>query len=805
MKKIINIVLFVFTLSLALNAQVFTANLEAGDAAFDRGDYYKAMSYFEEALAYENEDYDLWFKYAESARLFDSYAKADEAYEKLSEVEDHANHLQAIYNRALVKKFRGEYEKSSSLFEVYLGNENKDSLMAVQAKKLLEDNQWAIQRTQDGGQDFEIEILSDNVNSSYSEFSPYKVNDILYFTSSRESEKILEEQDVQKILIQSNEEQAFILSGDINKIEEHTGHFTLSSDGARAYFTICKQGVNYELNCHIYAANKDKDGQWQNPIKLPANINTPEATSTQPNIGLDKDGNEILYFVSNRAEGLGALDVWYSPIKNGTYEGPYNLSEINTVGDDISPFFDSKGQILYFSTDGLLTLGGLDVYSVKQINGKWQEAKHLGLPVNSSYNDAFYSIDDQSNQAFFSSNRLASKYIDDLKEACCYDIYKATRLVNVLDLLALTFDKESEDPLEGVTLEVRKKEVSDSENYFDKDATEYLLKVEDREIYEIVAKKDGYETERLTVNVSEQETESKIFLRKEAPEIVSLSNIVYNENNEPLYSISYCVENLRTDSTFCRENLSKNAYSLILNPKDDYLIITKRAGYQNDSTYITGKELVAEAGNENIIKLKSIALPPVTKLTLDAYLPMPLYFDNDQPDNKTLSKTTLKTYGQSNVAYYARKNTFINEFTQGLTGEAKTSSAYELETFFEQKVRGGNNSLEDFTSHLLRYLQQGNKASIILKGFASPRAQSTYNNNLTMRRVSSMRNHFNQYQGGALIPYLNNGMLQVLERAFGENNADQSVSDDVSDTKNSIYSVEASLERRVEILEIKTN
>jgi len=447
----------------------------------------------------------------------------------------------------------------------------------------------------------------------------------------------------------------------------------------------------------------------------------------------------------------------------------------------------------------------LDVYAAEKRDGKLQEPKHLGLPVNSSYNDAFYSIDDQSNEAYFSSNRLASKYIDDLKEACCYDIYKAKRLVNILDLLALTFDEESKAALAGVRLEIKKKDQSEKQDYFDAEAIEYNLKVEDDEVYQIVASKEGYKTKRVELLISEDEEKAKIFLKKELPEIVSIVNEVFDEMNEPLYSISYCVENLNTDSTFCNDNLSKNAYTLNLDPKDDYLIITKRVGYEDDSTYVKGKELIARSDSENKINLKRIALPPVTKLTLDAYLPMPLYFDNDQPDNNTLSKTTLKTYGESNAAYYARKNKFIDSFTEGLSGESRTSSAYQLENFFDQKVKGGNAALEDFTSHLFTYLQAGNKASIVLKGFASPRAKSTYNDNLTMRRVSSMRNHFTQFRGGVLIPYLNNGMLQVVEKAFGENNADQTVSDDFSDRKNSIYSVEASLERRVEILEIKTN
>jgi hypothetical protein len=72
-----------------------------------------------------------------------------------------------------------------------------------------------------------------------------------------------------------------------------------------------------------------------------------------------------------------------------------------------------------------------------------------------------------------------------------------------------------------------------------------------------------------------------------------------------------------------------------------------------------------------------------------------------------------------------------------------------------------------------------------------------------MRRISSVKNHFNNYNDGAFLPYLQSGQFQFEEEALGESTADLSqVSEDLNDLKGSVYSIIASLERRVEITNI---
>ena len=91
---------------------------------------------------------------------------------------------------------------------------------------------------------------------------------------------------------------------------------------------------------------------------------------------------------------------------------------------------------------------------------------------------------------------------------------------------------------------------------------------------------------------------------------------------------------------------------------------------------------------------------------------------------------------------------------------------------------------------------------IFVKGYTSPRAKSDYNIHLGKRRISSVKNHFKTYQNKVFQPFLKSGKLIISERSFGETTARSDINDDLNNQRLSIFSPEASLERRVEIVEI---
>ena len=74
---------------------------------------------------------------------------------------------------------------------------------------------------------------------------------------------------------------------------------------------------------------------------------------------------------------------------------------------------------------------------------------------------------------------------------------------------------------------------------------------------------------------------------------------------------------------------------------------------------------------------------------------------------------------------------------------------------------------------------------------------------LSKRRIVSVKNHFERHSGGILSEFIRSGKLVILERPYGETQSNSDVSDKLDDARNSIFGVPASLERRVEIIDVK--
>lgn len=193
---------------------------------------------------------------------------------------------------------------------------------------------------------------------------------------------------------------------------------------------------------------------------------------------------------------------------------------------------------------------------------------------------------------------------------------------------------------------------------------------------------------------------------------------------------------------------------------------------------------------------------------LNDYLPVTLYFHNDEPNPRSRDTTTQLTYGDAYDSYLALRRTYEKEMSKGVSAEAREDAELEVDDFYAYFIEKGMRDLEQFSSLLLVELQKGYSIRLTIKGFASPRAQSDYNVNLTQRRIASLVNHLRVTQNGVLLPYIesnaeNHATLTFEAVPFGEYRADQAVSDALDDTKESIYSRGARLERKIEILSVQ--
>lgn len=195
-----------------------------------------------------------------------------------------------------------------------------------------------------------------------------------------------------------------------------------SNDGNTMLFSSSIKSDTEERYSNIYIINK-KDGVWSDPEELSPNVNSGHADSYP---FLSDDGNS-LYFSSNRPSGSGGFDLYVSKkTENGKWSLAKNLGKsINTKGNDISPSI--YGDALYFSSNGLIGLGGYDIYKTSKKSEKiWSKPVNMGSPYNSVRDDASFILSFDRKRAFVSSSRHGSKggldiYELDLKDKAAYN------------------------------------------------------------------------------------------------------------------------------------------------------------------------------------------------------------------------------------------------------------------------------------------------------------------------------------------------------------------------------------------------
>ncbi|MBL7832159.1 MAG: hypothetical protein JNK41_14120, partial [Saprospiraceae bacterium] len=193
------------------------------------------------------------------------------------------------------------------------------------------------------------------------------------------------------------------------------------------------------------------------------------------------------------------------------------------------------------------------------------------------------------------------------------------------------------------------------------------------------------------------------------------------------------------------------------------------------------------------------------KLTLEDFLPLTVYFENDRPDYKSMSKTTKSDYAYNYEQYYPKKEFYADRYLPRFKSGDRAQIEQKVFDFFDKKLKPGKDSLDLFSKILLEILKSGEKITLEVQGYASPLASTEYNKRLGSRRVSSMINHFYHFQSGILKPYIKSGQLKLRQVSFGETKAKRGVSDSRKDLSSSIYAPEASIERRSAIIDVTRN
>jgi tetratricopeptide (TPR) repeat protein len=900
---------------------------EGADKALKNGDYYNAMHRYGLVIKNDSTNVAAWYGFAEAATENSLFQQAAKTYQHL--LDANLNLPKKENPRLLLANVQyrlGHYADAKNNYQAYLATEKSVSAGKIDSVQTFMDNcDWAIGNVVNPNillqsalmlidtppiyDSAYVAIDMKHVNSMYSEYAPILKGDTLYFSSKRflnEKDRNFPKRHLTKLLkTDFCADEYALVESEINEPDVHTAFVTFNEKEDRMYFCKCKYVNTFDIRCDVYRKKlNEATKQWGVAEKLSANVNIPDYTTTEPAIGRGAGQEEILYFMSDRPNGVGKKDLWYSRILGDSLTPAINLKALNTPEDDVTPFYHNGTGYLYFSTDGRQTMGGLDVYRSKGIGGSnWTEPDHLlgpaqyNTPINTGYNDVFFSVSASGSTILMASNRRGSENTSE--DACCYDLYKAALLKP--SLMAVTFNKKTGDSLFYTRMRLLEYSASGSivrADRYDVAGAYRSFNLAPDKKYAIIAEKDRFRSDTvyfetpkincpqeqvlklyltpcevdLIVSVFDKNSKAKLIDCKSkfydfgmdqtglnkmtTPQLstapkdnlfpyklefdknykvviskegyttdstsmisttrlfrdTTLRDTVYLErglmfyahtlnalNRDTLYGVNYYLTDLATGKILDKfVSPDKVNYRHMVTYDNRYRITATKEGYNRDSVDFTTLNLPSVAFQSITRELK---LRPIT---IDSYLPIRLYFDNAIPSSVNFDKSPQREYRATYVDYIRRKEDFMKLYTDGLTGMELKNGQDSIDYFFEKEVRAGWDHLMAFSEVLYEMMSRGDTIEITLKGYASKLGSAAYNQALTDRRVSSVFNHFELFDGGIYKKFVNKQLFFKRE-ANGEADWPKNVSDNVKDKKRSVYDQNASKQRRLEIIGVKTN
>lgn len=407
--------------------------LKQGAEATSKKDFSSAAQIYNQIILIDSSKIEYQLLFADASRLNYDGDMALHWYQKIFKKDNGKIYKEVPFYIAMQLKTNGKYKEAKKYFDKYYkkqrnSKDKEKARLAAKAKQEFEACDIA-QVIIKNPLDVKVVHLDSAVNSRVSEYAPFEYDSVLYFSSLRDKSK----QDAagvgfnklytaHKSAIKPNKFlKAQELDSLFNKSNIHNANTSFNADFTKVFVSRCGAVNATQYRCEIYASDY-KDGHWTELQKLPPPINVGGSNTTQPCLSEIND-KPVLFFSSDRGAGEGAMDIWYAFMNDGgTFETPINAGKkINTIEDDITPWFVKENKTLYFSSTWHKGLGNFDIFTAEFKDNAFTDAQNIGYPINSSYNDIYYSVNSKKDKAYISSNRLGSYFED--KPNCCNDIY----------------------------------------------------------------------------------------------------------------------------------------------------------------------------------------------------------------------------------------------------------------------------------------------------------------------------------------------------------------------------------------------
>jgi len=184
------------------------------------------------------------------------------------------------------------------------------------------------------------------------------------------------------------------------------------------YFTRCYNDSRKKNGCQIFMSSRTGTNTWGDAEKVDLGGDSTSIYG-HPSIA----SGDVIYFSAELPGGNGGKDIWRASKKNGKWIKENLGPVINTPGNELFPFIRNDS-ILYFASDGLPGMGGMDIFRSVYSKGKWSTPENMKPPINSPADDlAIVFNSEESEEGLFTSNRPGGKGRDDIYSFVIPPIY----------------------------------------------------------------------------------------------------------------------------------------------------------------------------------------------------------------------------------------------------------------------------------------------------------------------------------------------------------------------------------------------
>ena len=471
------------------------------DKQFAQYEFVKAIDSYNKLVDKGDADAYVYAQLAESYYNIFNTEAAERWYAKALETSDNP---EMVYKYSQMLKANGKYEASNVQMDKFASMRPSDHRATAFRK-----NPNYLPKILEQGKKFNVQNA--DFNSEQSDFGGIMNDGKLYITSGRNDSRKTYGWNDQPFLdiytITKNTDDTYqeaeLANNKINT-RFHEGLVSFSPDGKTMYFSresfyekdFQKDSLSSAKFSQLYLFKATKLGKDWDTVEALA-LNSENYSVKNPAVSAD---GKTLYFASNMPGGFGNFDIYKAAINDdGTVGEAINLGQkVNTEGQEMFPYVSSNNT-LYFSSTGHLGLGGLDVFYTKEIDGKMAPIRNLGIPINSNGDDFAFTIDEESDEGFVSSNRDGGKGSDDV-----YTFKKLQPLCDVL-ITSTVLDDKTREPISGASVSLFDAEgnkvvtkITNAEG-----VVEFIVECEEDTELEVVM--DGFDSKKVQVKGTNEE------------------------------------------------------------------------------------------------------------------------------------------------------------------------------------------------------------------------------------------------------------------------------------------------------------